>query len=289
MGLVRRPRQENCGRRSGAKAFEDTSDQSAHEGMNLPLDAGPVLALSGQEAIEFAVTLHEENAKDFDTKDANPPCIHDTNEEFSRYFFVADEGHRKSWKQTQSNKISGGTDVKNGARLLSARDSVGAPLAAPAQSSDPNAQIKDEAPAIPEAKEAAILLKIDLDGLQKAQTTLRQRKSQLTAKSRAAKKDLPALKKKLAGAKEMLERRLTGSKACKRKYSELLEHARGPGRRPRANAGAPLATNALTYNPAQSLFDDAHLVKYGSLEKLESLSGLDKVHTLPPATTAQLG
>eukprot|EP00959_Pyramimonas_sp_CCMP1952_P473628 9502056-Pyramimonas_sp.AAC.2 len=79
-----------------------------------------------REAVELAVTLHEENRKQFDTEEANPPRIHDTNEELSRCFFAADEGHQKSWKQTQSKKISGGTDVKNGAQLLSVRDSMGA-------------------------------------------------------------------------------------------------------------------------------------------------------------------
>ena len=108
----------------------------------------------------------------------------------------------------------------------------------------------------------------DLGGLQKIQTTLRECKSQLSAKSKAAKEDnkqklwsdyatelessinvlgnfaddcycqiavaedansmdtkeLPALEKKLTNAREMLEHHLTGSKACKRKYSELLEH-----------------------------------------------------------------
>eukprot|EP00959_Pyramimonas_sp_CCMP1952_P214166 4481055-Pyramimonas_sp.AAC.1 len=114
-----------------------------------------------EEAIEFAVALHEENAKKFDTKEANPPCIHDTNEELSRYFFVADEGHRKSWKQTQSKSknMSGCADVRNGARLLSVRDSMGVPLAAAAPPSDSNAQILDEGPAILEVKEAAKLLK----------------------------------------------------------------------------------------------------------------------------------
>ena len=108
----------------------------------------------------------------------------------------------------------------------------------------------------------------DLGGLQKIQTTLRECKSQLAAKGKAAKEDakkklwsdystelessinvlgnfadacycqiaiaeeahtmdtkeLPKLQKEIDSAREMLEHHLTGSKACKRKYSELLEH-----------------------------------------------------------------
>ena len=105
-------------------------------------------------------------------------------------------------------------------------------------------------------------------GLQKMQTSLRECKSQLTAKGKAAKEDnkrklwsdystelessinvlgnfvdecychiavaeiahtmdtkaLPDLQKNITSDREMLEHHLTGSKACKRKYSELLEH-----------------------------------------------------------------
>ena len=108
-----------------------------------------------------------------------------------------------------------------------------------------------------------------MNQLQKIQTSLRECKSQLAAKSKAAKednkkklwsdyakeidssinvlgnfsdecyihicvaeesetmdtKDLAGLQKKITDAKNMLEHHLTGSKACKRKYSELLEHA----------------------------------------------------------------
>ena len=269
-----------------------------------------------KEALEFAIELYEENAKEFDTKEENPPSIHETNAELSRYFFVADEGHRKSWKQTQSKKISGGTEVKNGQQLLSVCSDM-APSALPSSASSTMAEVKTEDPAMVEVKKAAKILKTeggeltcaplspfrrplrqsslvpggrgaagagsglgalvvsrpmhprtDLGGLQKIQTNLRECKSQLAAKSRAAKeenkrklwsdyatelessinvlgnfaddcycqiavaedansmdtKELPALEKKLCHAREMLEHHLTGSKACKRKYSELLEH-----------------------------------------------------------------
>ena len=264
-----------------------------------------------KEALAFAVVLYEENAKEFDTKEAHPPCIHDTNEELSRYFFVEDEGHRTSWKQTQSKKITGGTDVKNANQLVSVCNDMGFPSALAGSSSDSQVQVKDEDPAIPEVKEKAKMLKTeggnslsllsprsaapwdqarwsrvaggrwaselwfspqpprtDLSGLQKIQTTLRECKSQLAAKGKAAKEDakkklwsdystelessinvlgnfadacycqiaiaeeahtmdtkeLPKLQKEIDSAREMLEHHLTGSKACKRKYSELLEH-----------------------------------------------------------------
>ena len=107
-----------------------------------------------------------------------------------------------------------------------------------------------------------------MNQLQKIQTSLRECKSQLSAKSKAAKednkqklwsdyakeiesainvlgnfsdecyihicvaeeaqtmdtKDLAGLQKQITDAKTMLEHHLTGSKACKRKYTELLEH-----------------------------------------------------------------
>ena len=114
-----------------------------------------------KEALAFAVVLYEENAKEFDTKEAHPPCIHDTNEELSRYFFVEDEGHRTSWKQTQSKKITGGTDVKNANQLVSVCNDMGFPSALAGSSSDSQVQVKDEDPAIPEVKEKAKMLKTE--------------------------------------------------------------------------------------------------------------------------------
>eukprot|EP00959_Pyramimonas_sp_CCMP1952_P257262 5375127-Pyramimonas_sp.AAC.1 len=49
-----------------------------------------------------------------------------------------------------------------------------------------------------------------------------------------------------------------------------------PGRRLRANARALLTTNALTYNRAQSLFDDAHAGGHAGLLSLTSHRGGDK-------------
>ena len=116
---------------------------------------------SRKEAIKFAVDLYEENAKEFETKADHPPSLHPTNEELSRYFFVEDEGRKKIWKQRQSKKITGGTDVKTGAQLLGVCDSMGVPSGLPSSSSGSKVEIKDEDPAIPEVKEAAQSLKTE--------------------------------------------------------------------------------------------------------------------------------